>query len=88
MANIKSQKKRNRTNELARQRNASVKSKVKTLVKHAEDAIEAKDADRIGSTVKAAVAEIDKAASKGVIHQNSAARKKSTLQRKALAVSK
>lgn len=82
MANIKSQKKRNITNEKSRQRNVAVRSRVKTYVKFADDAIEAKDADQIKTTVKTALTEIDRAARKGVIHKNCAARKKSSLERK------
>lgn len=81
MANIKSQKKRIKTNELRRQRNAAVKSRMKTFIKQAMTAIESKDAEAIRKVIPAALSEIDRAASKGVIHRNSAARKKSTLQR-------
>jgi small subunit ribosomal protein S20 len=81
MANIKSAKKRNITNEKHRQRNVAVKSRMKTLVKQANDAIESKDATKIKATLPEALSEIDRAASKGIIHRNSAARKKSTLQR-------
>ncbi len=83
MANIKSSKKRNITNEIARQRNVAVKSRMKTYVKQAMAAIEAKDAAKASELVPVALSEIDKAASKGVIHRNSASRKKSTLQRAA-----
>ncbi len=83
MANIKSAKKRIRTNEENRQRNISVKSRMKTYVKSALEAIDAKDAEKVKSILPEALAEIDRAASKGVIHVNSAARKKSTLQRRA-----
>lgn len=83
MANIRSAKKRNITNEKSRQRNVAVKSRMKTLVKQAAEAITSKDAAKIKETLPAALAEIDRAASKGVIHRNSAARKKSTLQRTA-----
>ena len=81
MAKIKSAKKRNITNEKRRQRNVAVKSRMKTLVKQAADAIESKDAAKIKAALPEALSEIDRAASKGVIHRNSAARKKSTLQR-------
>jgi small subunit ribosomal protein S20 len=81
MANIKSSKKRNETNELKRQRNVAVKSRMKTYVKEAMAAIEGKDAAKVKTLVPAALAEIDRAASKGIIHRNSASRKKSTLQR-------
>lgn len=81
MANIKSSKKRNLTNELRRQRNISTRSRMKTHVKQAFAAIEAKDPATLSVTLPVALSEIDRAASKGVIHRNSAARKKSTLQR-------
>ena len=80
MANIKSQIKRNRTNEEARERNKAVRSEVKTRVKHAEAAI-AEGADNADELVKIAVRSIDKAAGKGVFHKNAAARRKSRLTR-------
>ena len=80
MANIKSQIKRNRTNEEARERNKAVRSEVKTRVKHAEAAI-AEGADNAEELVKVAVRSIDKAAGKGVFHKNAAARRKSRLTR-------
>lgn len=80
MANIKSQIKRNRTNEEARERNKSVRSEVKTRVKHAEVAI-AEGADNADELVKIAIRSIDKAATKGVFHKNAAARRKSRLTR-------
>ena len=83
MANIKSAKKRNITNELRRQGNVAVKSRMKTSVKQAMSAIQAKDAEKAKKLVPEALSEIDRAASKGVIHANSASRKKSTLQRAA-----
>tara|TARA_R110001592_G_scaffold157729_2_gene388611 strand:- start:96 stop:356 length:261 start_codon:yes stop_codon:yes gene_type:complete len=86
MANIKSQKKRNLTNEKSRQRNMAVRSRMKTMIKHALTAIESKDADQIKTAVPTALSAIDRAASKGVIHNNNAARKKSTLQHRAAAI--
>ncbi len=80
MANIKSQIKRNRTNEEARERNKAVRSEVKTRVKTAERAI-AEGADNADELVKAAIRSIDKAATKGVYHKNNAARRKSRLAR-------
>lgn len=85
MAHSKSAKKRNRTNEERRQRNTAVKSRMKTYVKAAKEAIDAKDADRVKQALPAALSEIDRAASKGVIHPNTAARKKSSLERGARA---
>ena len=86
MANIKSQKKRILTNEKSRQRNMAVRSRMKTMIKHAMTAIEAKDADQVKTTVAAALSAIDRAASKGVIHPNNAARKKSSLQHRVAAL--
>lgn len=83
MANIKSQKKRIVTNERNRQRNVAVKSRVKTYIKSTLLAIEAKDAAKVNELLPQALGEIDRAASKGIIHANSAARKKSHLQHRA-----
>lgn len=80
MANIKSQKKRNITNEKARQRNVAVRSRMRTIIKQAREVLAGADTSKIGEAIKAAVSEIDRAAAKGVIHRNSAARKKSELQ--------
>jgi small subunit ribosomal protein S20 len=75
MANIRSQIKRNRQNEKRRVRNKAVRSELRTRVKAAE----AGGADELQAAMKT----IDKAAAKGVIHQNEAARRKSRLQKKA-----
>ncbi len=80
MANIKSQIKRNRTNEAARERNKAVRSEVKTRVKHAETAI-AEGADDAAELTRAAIKSIDTAATKGVFHRNAASRRKSRLMR-------
>jgi len=86
MANIKSQKKRVVTNEIRRQRNIAVKSRLRTYFKNALEAIESKDAEKISAILPAALSEIDKAATKGIIHKNTAARKKSQLQRNVAAL--
>ena len=78
MANIKSAIKRNRTNEKARVRNKAVRSEVKTRTKHALTAAET-GADDVAALTQKAIKSIDKAASKGVIHKNQAARRKSRL---------
>lgn len=83
MANIKSAKKRIKQNERNRIRNMSVRARMKTYMKKALEAIAAKDPERIQQSLPQALSEIDRAASKGVIHKNSAARKKSMLQRRA-----
>lgn len=80
MANIKSQKKRILTNETARQRNVQVRSRIKTFMKNADTAVASKDAESIQATLTSALREVDLAVKKGVIHQNSGARKKSHLQ--------
>lgn len=78
MANIKSQIKRNRTNEAARERNKAVRSEVRTRIKRAEAAVDA-GAEDAGELTRLAVKSIDKAATKGVLHANAAARHKSRL---------
>ena len=83
MATIKSQKKRNLTNERRRQRNVTVRSRVKSYIKQAMDAMDAKDVEKVRTALPAALSQIDRAASKGVMHPNNAARKKSILQRRA-----
>jgi small subunit ribosomal protein S20 len=82
MPNLKQQKKRDRTNEERRQRNIAVRSRVKTFVKKAEQSIQTKD-QPAQDAVTSAIAELDIAARKGIIHKRNAARKKSRLQRKA-----
>ncbi len=88
MANSKSAKKRIVQSARNRAVNQSVRARMKTEVKKAMIAIEAKDAEQIKATLPEALSEIDRAASRGVIHANSASRKKSTLQRLATAVGK
>lgn len=83
MANIKSQKKRIRTNELDRQRNVAVRSRVKTMVKAADAAVTAKSAEEAQADVRAAISAIDRACTKGVIPPNQAARRKSSLMQRA-----
>ena len=77
MANIKSQIKRNKQNEKARQRNAAVKSRLKTAVRKFREAAEAGDKDIAVAAGRDAMKALDKAASKGVIHKNQAANRKS-----------
>lgn len=76
MANIKSAIKRNRQNEKRRQRNQAVSSQMKTFTKRA---LAAAGTDEEAESMRIAVKHIDKAASKGIIHKNAAARKKSRL---------
>jgi small subunit ribosomal protein S20 len=82
VANIKSQIKRNRQNEKRAERNKSVRSELKTRTKSAVAAIEA-GSDDAAALTKAAVKRIDTAATKGVIHKNAAARRKSRLMKRA-----
>ena len=86
MANIKSQIKRIRTNEAARQRNKSVKSALKTSVRRFSAAAEAGDKDVALAELRAASRQFDKAVSKGVIHANQAANKKSAMAARANAL--
>ncbi|MCR5544127.1 MAG: 30S ribosomal protein S20 [Eubacterium sp.] len=79
MANIKSAKKRILTSKKREMRNKSIKSKVKTLIKKVEAAVEAGNKAEAEEALKVAVAEISKAASKGIYHKNTAARKISRL---------
>ena len=77
MANIKSQIKRNKTNEKARQRNVAVKSALKTAVRRFRTAADTGDAAAATTALQTASKALDKAASKGVIHKNQAANRKS-----------
>ena len=79
MANIKSQLKRIKTNEKARLRNKSVKSSLKTAVRHFREAADAGDREQAQVAMQHASRQLDKAASKGVIHANQAANKKSAM---------
>ncbi|MDX3849378.1 30S ribosomal protein S20 [Streptomyces sp. AK02-01A] len=82
MANIKSQIKRNKTNEKARLRNKAVKSSLKTAIRKAREAAAAGDVEKATVAAREASRKLDKAASKGVIHKNAAANKKSALAAK------
>ena len=85
MANIKSQIKRNRQNAKATERNKAVKSEFKTAIRKFREAADAGDRDQAETLMRDASQLVDKAASKGVIHANQAANKKSAL---ALALNK
>ena len=78
-ANIKSQIKRNKTNEKARLRNRAVKSELKTYTRKVKAAVSTGDAEVAGEALKTASRKLDKAVSKGVIHRNQAANRKSGL---------
>lgn len=88
MANIKSQIKRNKTNEKARQRNKAVKSELKTAVRRVREAVTAGDVEKATEAQRVASRKLDKASSKGVLHKNSAANKKSALAQKVASIQK
>lgn len=77
MANIKSQKKRIRTNEKAHMRNRAAKAEMKTAVRRVREAVEAGDKELVAETAQKACRLFDKAVSKGIIHKNQAANRKS-----------
>ncbi|WP_277211550.1 30S ribosomal protein S20 [Isoptericola croceus] len=79
MANIKSQIKRIKTNEKARLRNKTVKSELKTHVRKVRAAVDAGDKEAATAALQTATRKLDKAVSKGVIHTNQAANRKSAL---------
>jgi small subunit ribosomal protein S20 len=79
VANIKSQIKRNRQNEKARLRNKSVKSSLKTVIRKFHQAGTAGDNEAAATLMRAASRQLDKAVSKGVIHKNQAANRKSAI---------
>jgi small subunit ribosomal protein S20 len=83
VANIKSQIKRIRTNEVARQRNKQVKSALKTAVRRFREAADAGNKDEALTAFSAASRQLDKAASKGVIHKNQAANRKAAMAHRA-----
>ncbi|MDQ1711726.1 MAG: small subunit ribosomal protein, partial [Frankiaceae bacterium] len=83
VANIKSQIKRIKTNEKARLRNKAVKSSLKTSVRRFREAASAGDRDTALTALHDASRALDKAASKGVIHTNQAANRKSAMAKKA-----
>ena len=82
MANIKSQIKRIKTNEKARLRNKSVKSSLKTAVRKFREAADSGDAAGATTALRDASRALDKAASKGVIHANQAANRKSAMAKR------
>ncbi|WP_029149852.1 30S ribosomal protein S20 [Microbacterium indicum] len=86
MANIKSQIKRIKTNEKARERNRVVKSELKTLVRKTREAIATADKAAAETAFAKAAKKLDKAAGKGVIHKNQAANRKSALAAKIAAL--
>jgi small subunit ribosomal protein S20 len=87
VANIKSQIKRNRQNEKRRMRNKSVKSSLKTAIRKFHEATAA-EGDNAEALLRAASRKLDKAVSKGVIHKNQAANRKSALAKRAASLEK
>lgn len=83
MANIKSQKKRIKTNEKARLRNKAIKSELRTYTRKFQDAVAVGDAEKAAEAAKVANRALDKAVSKGVIHKNQAANRKSSISKAA-----
>jgi len=83
VANIKSQLKRIKTNEKRTERNKAVKSELRTWVRKFREAAASGDRDAADAALKAASRKLDKAVSKGVIHQNQAANRKSAMAKKA-----
>ena len=82
MANIKSQKKRNKTNAKAHERTKAVKAELKTRTKQVDATL---GTDENTDALRGAIKRIDMAASKGIIHKNAAARKKSRLMKRVTA---
>ena len=87
MANIKSQIKRNRQNEKARLRNKSVKSSLKTVIRKLNEASVSGNTEAATTLLRDASRQLDKAASKGVIHKNQAANRKSAIAKRIASLS-
>jgi small subunit ribosomal protein S20 len=79
VANIKSQIKRIGTNDKAHERNKAVKSQLKTAIRATKEAVAAGDKKKAATALTFAAKKLDKAASKGVIHKNQAANRKSAI---------
>jgi small subunit ribosomal protein S20 len=82
VANIKSQKKRILTNEKARLRNNAVRSELKTAIRAVNTAVDSTDKDAATAALVTASRKLDKAVSKGVLHKNNAANRKSAISKK------
>jgi small subunit ribosomal protein S20 len=87
LANIKSQIKRNRQNENSRVRNRVYRGRARTFVSKARTAIASENTEEAKTAVYQAISELDRAAAKGVIHKNNAARRKSRLMKHLAALS-
>lgn len=88
MANIKSAIKRNRQNEKRRQLNRIYRGSTRTQVRDAKDAIVSGELEKSTIEVNAAIVKLDRAAAKGVIHKNNAARRKSRLMKQLASLEK
>jgi len=86
VANIKSQIKRIKTNEKARERNKAYKSELKTAIRTTREAVAAGDKDKATTALATASRKLDKAVSKGVIHKNQAANRKSSIAKQVAAL--
>ena len=86
MANIKSQIKRNKQNEKRHERNKAVKTGLKSAVRKFREAAESGEKDKAVELSRAAARKLDQAASKGVIHKNQAANRKSSIAKKVAAL--
>ncbi len=82
MANTRSQMKRNRQNETARLRNKAVRSRVRTLTRRFDEAHSAGDREAADAAYQVVSRELDRAATKGVVHRNTAANRKSKMARR------
>ena len=86
MANIKSAIKRNKQNEKRRQRNRIFRGRARTYVKNARDMIVSENLDEARAATLQAISALDKAAEKGILHKNNAARRKSRLMKQLAAL--
>jgi small subunit ribosomal protein S20 len=86
VANIKSQLKRILTNQKAHDRNKAVKSELRTAIRNTRQAVAAGDKEKAGAAYTLAAKKLDKAVSKGVIHKNQAANKKSAIAKQVAAL--
>ena len=86
MANIKSQIKRIGTNKKAQDRNKAVKSELKTAIRATHKAVAAGDKEQAAASLHLATKKLDKAVSKGVIHKNQAANRKSAIAKQVAAL--
>jgi small subunit ribosomal protein S20 len=86
VANIKSQMKRILTNKKAQERNKAIKSELKTAVRATREAVAAGDKEKAAAALTVASKKLDKAASKGVIHKNQAANRKSAITKQVAAL--